>query len=135
MSFVLPSFNVFASVWRPPNAPPATEDFTYACQLYFTSKGQFDIEPRTFENYNPPIYLRVPKGTDLQVDDIVECEPASGWFYVVRFVERVHLGFANEYFLGILEQQSTTPPPGVDHIILESGDDVLLESGDLILLE
>lgn len=136
MAFVLPTFNVFCSVWRPPNAPPALEDFTYACQLYFTSKGQFDVEPGDNTHYNPPVYLRVPKGTDLQPDDIVECEPASGWLYTVRWTDRVHLGFPNEYFVGIMEQQGPGPTPGSGDILLESGGDfVLMESGDFVLLQ
>lgn len=135
MAFTPPIYNLFCSVWRPPNAPPAVEDFTFACQLYFTSKGQFDLLPGSFTEYHPPVYLRVPPGTDIQVDDIVECEPASGWFYVVRFIERVHLGFSNQYFVGILEQQATGPPPATGFILLETGDVILLETGDSILVE
>lgn len=129
MSFTLPIFNCLYDLWRPPNAPPAAADFTnQPCQFYFTPKGQFDIVKGDDDTYRPPIYLRVPKGTDIQVDDVVEVEPGSGLFYTVRWVERVHLNFPNEYFVAIIDQ-GVPAPPGGDAIILEIGDFILQEDG------
>jgi hypothetical protein len=105
--FTLPSFNTSAAIWRTPNAPPALPSFTYPAQLYFTSRGQFGLTPTDNTVYAPPVYLRVPKGSDVEVGDVVECPPFSGWFYVVRFIERTHLNFPNEYLSAVLEQQST----------------------------
>lgn len=82
-------------------------------------------------HYTPPIYLRVAIGTDLRVSDIVDVPAGAGKLYTVRWVERVHLGFSNEYFVGIVEQ---VPPPPAS-LLLEDGTDLLLEDGTSILLE
>lgn len=134
MAFTLPNFNVSCFIWHPPNASPAVPDVNVECQLYFTSRGQFDLVPGDPASYVPPIYLRVPPGTDLRSGDQVECLPGTGWFYTVRWVERVHLGFPNEYLVGIVEQQVGAPPPGGE-LLLEDGTAILLEDGTPILLE
>lgn len=138
MAFSLPQFNVVYSIWYSPNAPPAAADAAGMGQLYFNSKGLFDITPGVHAEWEPPIYLRVPKGTRVGENDTVEVPTASGWQYHVRWVDRVHLGFANEYFVAVLEHSlvpSPPPPPGAFAILMEGSGYVLTESGFHILLE
>jgi len=136
MAFTLPKFVNTYNLWRPPAAPPDAPDFTaQECQFYFTPKGNYAFVAEDTTATFPPIYLRVPKGTDLQAGDIVEVNDGQAFFYTVRWVERVHLDFPNEYLVGLLEQGISTPPPGTGSILLESGDNVLVEDGGLALLE
>jgi len=136
LPYRLPTFNTSCDVWHtgtPTTDPP---DMSPDCQLYFNSRTNVDVDPTDDNAFNPIIWLRVPRLTDLRVDDTVECPPGSGWTYRVRWTDRVHLGFANEYFVGALEQLSTSPPtPGSGFILMEDSGYVLLESGDRILLE
>lgn len=136
MSFTLPIFNVTYDLWRPPNAPPAAPDvFAAPCQLYVFSKGPADVDPTNVDTFVPPIYLRVPKGTDVRVNDIIECQPGSGFRYIVRWAERVHLGFVNEYFTALLEQGTGTPPPPGGGVLMEGTGFVLTETGGHVLME
>lgn len=136
MAFTAPVFNLAVNLWRPPNVPPAVPDSIFAGQLYFPPRGLLDITPGDFTMWHPPIYLRAPIGTDIQQSDRVEIAAGDGWFYTVRWVDRAHRGFPNEYVVCVLEQQTTGPfPPPGGFVQLESGDMVLLESGDLIVLE
>lgn len=136
MSVYTPVFNTTCSVWHAPGGPPAAPDFTSPCQLYVASKGILDITPGDDTQWVPPIYLRVPIGTNLLHNDVIECPPGSGWIYRVRWTERVHLAFPNEYFVGILEQTSTPISPGFGgFMLLESGDTFLVEVGGFILIQ
>lgn len=134
MAFTLPNFNVSCFIWHPPNAPPNPPDENLACQFYVTSRGQWGMVPGDNTLYIPPIYLRLQPGSALLVGDVVECPPATGRFYVVRWVEVMHLGFPNQYLAGILEQQVGAPPPGGE-LLLEDGTAIWLEDGTPILLE
>jgi hypothetical protein len=136
MALFLPNFNALYDLWRPPNAPPAAADQTNKpCQLYLTSRNLLDIEPDEFTFWQPPVWLRVPKGTDIRPHDIVEVEPGEGWFYEVRWTDRMHKNFPNEYFVAILCQTAIPSPPNPFHLLMESGDSLLLEDGSFILLE
>jgi hypothetical protein len=135
MAIRLPEFNITCDIWRPPDAPPGPATFTnVACQLYIYSRTSTDIKPTVLDTYQPTIMLRVPMGTDLQVDDVVEAASGDGWFYTVRFTDRMHRGFPNEYFMGILEQQTTAPPSG-SSIITEGSDPITTEAGDKLITE
>lgn len=138
MIFTLPIWNLTAWVWRTPATPPASPTFEYDAQLYFFSRGIPDVKPLDLDLYQPPVYLRVPIDSDLQRGDIVECEPSSGWFYKVRFVERTHLGFDNQYLTAVLEQTSngSIPPPAPgSYIDQENGDEILQEDSGGLLQE
>jgi len=138
MAFTPPVFNCLADLWRSPDVPgitaPTRED--QDCQLYFTPKGQFDVFPSVNDEYNPPVYIRWPKDYDVQVDDIVEIDPGDNWYYKVRWVDRVHKNFPNEYKVAIAQQYPAPgPPPAGDALLLETGDFLLLETGFHILEE
>lgn len=137
ITFVLPVFNLSANIWRA--ATPTTDppDVVSVAQLYFNTRGLFDITPTVDTEWEPPIYLRVPAGTDIRHNDQVEVADGDGWFYRVRWFDRVHRGFPNEYLVAVLEQVivPTPPPPVSGDVLTEGGDFVLLESGDFILLE
>jgi hypothetical protein len=114
---------------------PDEDDVT--CQLYFTPKGQFDIDPENLNAYMPPVYIRFPKGTTVAVHDVVEVDAGTGYYYRVRFVERVHKNFINEYLVAICQQGLTNPvpPPSGASLLAEDGSYLLLEDGSYILLE
>lgn len=136
--YTLPVFNLVFDLWRLPNAPPAPPDSSPDGQFYFTPKGQYDVTPGTPAAFAPPIYLRVPLGTDIQPGDVVEVPQLSGWLYDVRFTDRVHLGFPNEYFLAILEQQVVgppPPPPPSGGVLMETTGFVLMETIGHVLME
>jgi len=136
MAFTVPVFNITVNIWHAGNAPPDPPDLSPLAQLYIPSRGLLDIQPGEDELWQPPIYLRVAVGTDLRHQDIVEAAAGDGWFYRTRWVERMHRGFPNEYFVGILEQTSGPPgPPGDGGLMLEDGDYMLLEDGFFISLE
>lgn len=132
--FFLPQFNLTGNLWRPPNAPPAAPDQVLDCQLYVASKGILDITPGDHDLWVPPVYVRFPMGSDVQENDILEVANGDGWFYEVRWTERVHRGFGNEYFMALVEQ-TVVGPVGAAAVLMESAGYVLLESGDNILLE
>jgi len=131
MAFLPPDFNCLADLWRAPEVlgitPPTIEDIQ--CQLYFTPKGQFGIRPADYAEYNPPVYVRFAKGTNILVDDVLEIDPGDNLYYRVRWTERVHKNFPNEYFVAICEQLAgPSPPPAGDAILLETGDFILTET-------
>jgi len=107
LPFTLPTFNTTCDIWH--SGTPLTDppDLSPDCQLYLNTRGLLDITPTVDTEWEPPVWLRVPIGTDLRRNDTVECPPGSGWVYHVRWTERVHLGFANEYFVGVIEQVSS----------------------------
>lgn len=135
MAFGPPSFNLVYSVWIPPNVPPAPADLTgQPGQLYIYSRVGPDIDPTDANTFSPAIWLRAPMGTNLAVGYVVEVATGDGWFYTVRFTDRFHRSFPNEYFGALLQQGVGAPVPG-GGILLETGDFVLTEAGFHILLE
>jgi len=129
-----PVFNIMANVWRSSSSVLDPPDVVTSAQLYVNSRMVIPLTPGDDAVYVPLIQLRVPMGTDLQEGDQVEAAAGDAWFYRVRWTERVHRGFPNEYFVGVMEHPGGVPPTA-DSILLETGDHVLLETGDLILLE
>ncbi len=134
LPYKLPIFNLTANIWRSASSTSDPPDVVTPAQLYVYSRLVIPITPGDVAVYVPTVELRVPVGTDLQVDDQVECDDGDGWFYDVRWTERVHRGFANEYFMGLMEQ-TVVGPPTEPAILMESGDAILMESGDPILME
>jgi len=134
MSYTLPIFNVDCNIWHSPSVPPAVPDLFSSCQLYVNSRGLLDIDELNDREWVPPVYLRLPFGTDVRREDLVECGAGSGNWYHVRWVERMHLGFANQYTIALLNQL-TGGPPGAGDVLMETSGVVLLESGDVVLLE
>lgn len=135
MAYTLPVFNLTCNLWRPPSVTTDPPDDTFDCQLYIPSRGMLDITPGDDDLWQPPIYVRAPKGTDIRQDDILEVDDGDGWYYRVRWIERMHRGFSNEYFVALVEQSTTAPPVSSDSLLLESGDHILLEDGSLLLME
>jgi len=134
MAYTPPIFNVDCNIWHAPSLPPAAPDLFTQCQLYVNSRGLLDIDEFNDVEWVPPVYLRLPFGTDVRRLDLVECGAGTGNWYHVRWVERMHLGFTNQYTVALLNQLPQGPP-GAGDVLLESGDKVLLESGDIVLLE
>lgn len=135
MAYTLPVFNLECNLWRPPTPTTDPPDAVHDCQLYIPSRGMLDITPGDDDLWVPPVYVRFPKGTDVQQDDVLEVDDGDGWFYRVRWTERMHRGFSNEYFVALVEQVVVGPPTPGDALLLETGDFALLETGDRILLE
>lgn len=133
MAFQAPVFNIVCNLWRAPATTADPPTAVYACQLYIPPRSQFDVKPTVYEEYNPSVQLRLPIGTDVAVDDIVEVGNGDGWFYIVRWHDRQHRGFPNEYTLAILEQDTTGPPSATGGILMEDGIFyILTEAGDRI---
>lgn len=136
MAFTLPIFNLVCNLWRPPATTSDPPTSSPDCQLYYPSRSTLPIEVPSADDFSPAAWIRFPWGTDVRVGDILEVAAADGYFYEVRFVDRMHRGFANQYIFAVCEQQAASPPPPTSgFILLETGDFVLLESGDKILLE
>lgn len=135
MAFGPPTFNLLYNLWIPPNASPSPPDVANAPgQLYVYSRVAADIDPTDTNSFQPTIWLRVPKDTVIAAGQVVEVASGDGWFYTVRFTERFHRAFPNEY-LGCLLSQNSSSPPSAGFILLEGGDFILLEDGSKIKLE
>lgn len=123
MAFNLPVFNLNLGMYLPPNNPmTGPPDQLIDCQLYVDAKARVDITPGSPLDWVPPIYIR------LSVDDFyVNLPPAVGagfryiddnaqtWYYVVRWWERIHAGFPNQYMQLLCEQckiNRSTPDVG-----------------------
>lgn len=132
-TYTIPNFNVNANIWRAGGGPPDPPDVTTLAQLYIYSRVAVDVNPADPTTYEPAVSLRVPKGTDLRKTDVIEVEAGSGFMYTCRWTERVHLGFPNEYFEGLLQQDAT--PVSTGELLLEDATDLLLEDSTFILLE
>lgn len=113
MTFTVPDFNISANLWRPPNAPPSAVTRSFSAQLYITPRPCLDILPGSNGTYQPAIFLRCPTGTDIKPGDVIEAAAGDGWYYRVRWVERMHRGFGNEYLSALLEQGSNVISPAV----------------------
>lgn len=116
--FSLPVFNLLANQWslgtRPSTHPPNRTDVP--CQLFFHSRAFLDIQPGITSQWVPPIFIRVPKDSShlAGVGTIWEISQGEGLYYKVRWAERVHAGFDNEYYAALAEQCSdagNTPRP------------------------
>jgi len=112
MPFTLPDFNITADVWFSPNDPftgPADQTGINV-QFYIPSRGLLDITPGSFNDWVPPLYLRIdPTAAPLNVLAwIWEVPSGTGKYYRVRFKETMHVGFTNEYPMHILEQCTDT---------------------------
>jgi len=122
LPFQLPDFNITVNIWRAANPTTNPPDVVSPAQFYlnarivltigFTGAGEVIINSE----------LRVPKGTDLQLDDVVEIDAGSGLFYTVIFADRVHFGFPNEYFMGVVSKGGSPVPPAGTAILMEGGD-------------
>jgi len=137
MAFTAPQFNIDCNIWR--STTPVTDppDLYSVCQLYIDSRHAAPILESDDEVYMPAVWLRLPFGSDVQRGDNVECVAGGNVWYTVRWVERIHLGFSNQYTAAILAQavSGPPPPPGGGFILMEDGFFILMEDGFLIVLE
>lgn len=117
MAFFLPNFNLLLSFWDSPNTPVGgpPDHVDQPVQVYVSSRGLLDITPGNPSDWIPPIFLRVPLGSHRPTPgDIGGIQPALTDFYKVRWVQNIHMGFANEYINILVEQcdgSGTTPRP------------------------
>lgn len=100
----LPTFNVLATHWLFPNAPPAPPTNTFMIQFYVAPRGLLDIQPNNNNLWQPPLIVRAPKGTAITRNDVFGIAGSLNALYKCRFVEACHLGFTNEYVYAIVEQ-------------------------------
>jgi len=118
MAFTVPDFNQAFDLWAsaPVVGPPL---YSAMCQLYVHPKPYNDITPGDPLAWVPAIYIRVPKtfiddtGTPI-VGAVFGIRDQSGnvWYYLLRWWERIHANFPNEYLQLLVEQCSsagTTP--------------------------
>jgi hypothetical protein len=129
--FTLPQFNTLADVYRRTLVSWTLIHHNLPCQLYVNSRLTNDQNEDLDDNI--VVILRVPKGTGLVPRDVYEVPPGSGWWYAGNEVERVHLGFPNEYEMCGVENQnggSGGPPAGIDgFILMELTGYILMEDG------
>lgn len=106
MPFNLPTFNLSANVWTGTNLPSGGpfDVGGVACQLYVNTRGLLDITPAAWDTWVPPVWIRVPIA-DFDVSySIWEIPAGTTRYYRVRWRQRVHEGFPNEYGAYLAEQ-------------------------------
>lgn len=112
-SYTPPVFNLICDVWID-GAYPAVSAFpdytSVPCQKYIPSRIFLDVTPGQWDLWVPPVVVRVP-GSAPGVGDapitnwgVIECPSGSTHFYRVRWCERMHEGFPNEYVILVCEQ-------------------------------
>jgi hypothetical protein len=117
MAFFAPNFNLLANYWDAGHTPAVdpADLIAVPCQLYVASRGILDITPGNPGFWVPAIYFRTAHGSPPpQVGGIVGLSPGMTDFYKIRWVQNVHIGFANEYVQSLCEQcdaNGTTPRP------------------------
>ena len=107
MPFSLPVFNLVADFWTGGHTPAADPPDTVGvpCQLYLTSRPSTDQVASTPTLYTLPIIIRMPLGIYTPAKgDITEVAPGSADYYLVRWVQVIHLGFPNAYLTALVEQ-------------------------------
>lgn len=119
--FVLPSFNLEASVWIHPNVPATDDaDFTaVACQKYLASRAHgIDSDYTESLYWAPHIIIRAASGIDWGgVPWIWEIPTGSGKYYRLSWRELMHEGFPNEYEGFFVAQANNTGVPEARGII------------------
>jgi len=103
MPFMVPVFNLSASLWRSPDAWPGSITSSSAVQLYLVSRPQTDVTPTLPDLWVPPIYVRFPALFDVRPFDQLEVPAGSDRVYTVRWVDDCHKGFSNEYRVALVE--------------------------------
>jgi hypothetical protein len=104
--FLPPVFNLVIAIWDPPHSPRfVPPDRTAFGQMYVTSKIGLDVRRNQDNIWQPPIFVRCPKGTDMSADGYVVIPGGFAPAYKIRFVEVIHLGQSNEYVSAIVEQR------------------------------
>lgn len=137
MSYTPPIFNVDCNIWNPPTPITDPPSIYSACQLYVNSRQSVPMNESDGDIHMPAIFLRLPFGTAIERGAFVECIAGSGIYYSCRWVERVHLGFINQYTMALLVQGTASPPPPPlgGYILMEDGFFIEMEDGFLIVLE
>jgi len=107
-TFALPNFNLTGVAWVPPHTPATDpEDIgDFPCQLYLPPRceGIEQFEGAT-QTYVPPIILRLDKATPtIMKGFIVRVNTYPTEYYLVQWVQKIHIGFPNEYRMAIMNQ-------------------------------
>ena len=107
MPFTLPNFNLLYDHWpagtTPDTDPPDSTD--NPCQVYVHSRADIDQTPGDNTAWQLPIYLRIPLRTvAMGVGDIVQVSYLPFDYYLVRWVQNIHMNFPNEYIVVLVEQ-------------------------------
>lgn len=118
VAYRLPTFNLIVNLWHGGNVPPAAPDLVTIGNL---TPGRRHITPYALGPAGAQdlanMYLLLPAGTDIRDskggtgDDLAEVPAGSGRFYMVRFVDDVASGFANEHRFAQLAGLGPWPVP------------------------
>lgn len=111
MVFTLPDFNLAGNWWPSPTVPPALPAGTFPCQVYVVSRTFLDVTPGSPGLWVPPIILRFPLANLMLAGDLVEVPAGSGRFLDIRWTDRIHRGFPNEYRVAVCEHDPTFDVP------------------------
>lgn len=107
-SYTLPEFNLLCNRWAFPAVPfdTAPDNTDIPVQVYVNNKFSLEITPGGPSYWVPPIQLRISMadGGIMGVGDILGVDPGKSDYYRVRWVQRIHAGFVNEYMQVIVEQ-------------------------------
>ena len=136
-NYLPPVFSINCNIWHDGTSTADPPDLFTACQLYTNTRGLLDIQEDDDALWVPPVWLRLPFGTNVQRLDTVECPAGSSRWYHVRWVEFAHLGFPNQYTIALMAQLPgfVPPPPGSFFELEASADAILTEAGTNIDLE
>jgi hypothetical protein len=107
MAFTLPDFNLLANVWTAGRVPSsgAPDVANVPLQVYVFSRMTYDNAESTPSPVIPTIILRLPTSTYLPVvGDVFDELSFSPDYYRVQWVQRMHIGFPNEYVAAVSVQ-------------------------------
>lgn len=117
MAFRVPTLNLQCRIWinqpAPPFPPGRAADLTVSCQLRNPTRAQLASTAVTGSVSNAllclPARTNVHGFTATNFSDLVEVPIGTGRYYRVLSVEDVGKGFANEYRLATIQQQTHLP--------------------------
>jgi hypothetical protein len=116
MPFSVPTFNLLANIWNAGHTPAGDlpDRVDQPCQLYLPSRAVPVWDQGLDNPWNFVIILRYPSGLpELARGDIVGLTPAPD-YYLVRWSQRIHQGFLNEYresYVTQCDANGTSPRP------------------------
>jgi hypothetical protein len=129
--YTLPVFNVPCDVWSVTQDPLTDVPRIAAlpCQLYVNPRAVNTFVPELVFDQIFAVVVRFPKGSDVREYDYLRIPVGSIYYYEVLEVERMHLGFTNEYFIAYANQLETDNPFPLSFVLMEDEFYVLLEDG------
>jgi hypothetical protein len=115
MSFLPPTFNILANIWRSGNAPPAAQDLQVQCNLAFGRR--VSSYQGVISTPNEPIMtLLLPPSTDVRgpqcalPDTCVEVPAGTKRYYTIIGLDDSGKGFPNEHRCALLAWTASFGP-------------------------